>query len=220
MQNIFGKYPEYPSAWDPNLNYEQNLARENREPGALSTYSENCSSEVWEPEPPKEAELQVPVVKGRRFSKSVYPKWYRSIINGEGGPDGPGPETSAHISPRYSRPGINDIVCKTKITSPLIEDCVHAFGRMNEKPDRDANKGKNGSWHWEGVSLVQRLSSCCYLFVISRNTDVILNCSFSAFQKLRSWCELYRRLVKLHGSRGRYSRTCDAYIRSMPGGGR
>ena len=147
MEKRWKKYPKYPARWDPTKSRAENEKKEKSQPGAppnvdvLDDEGANYNEAVNGPE-----------VKNTVYPSSAYPQWYQPLMKASF--DDPTPDVSQPTDSKlnYHGPDIKDVTCETSDKSPLIEDCVHAFGSLKVAPDLGALHGKkDGTW-WAGVS--------------------------------------------------------------------
>lgn len=160
MLNVFGRYPQYPTAWDPTKTPKENLELEKRQPGYTGPW-EKTGLNLSEPD--NDFTERAHIISKSPYPLSKYPLWYQSIIKGTDQGHTLS-HSSNHISRQLSRPNINDIVCDTNDKSPYILDCVNAFERLYKHPANAAQKGKEGACGWEGVSITDFLLSSYTIF--------------------------------------------------------
>ncbi|KAJ5232833.1 hypothetical protein N7468_005789 [Penicillium chermesinum] len=151
MTQMFGRYPPFPLAWDPDKTPQKNQEQDRKQPGYTP--------------PPVELELEKPSnstetanVPTAKYPLSAYPSRYRPVLTARH------PYTSEllrfsepkkrHTPRNVSIPNTNDIVCNTNNTSPLIEHCVNAFAVLYSNPNEPARKGKKGVWSWQAAISV------------------------------------------------------------------
>lgn len=127
MQELFGTYPKYPTAWDVNLNRAQNIQRQSSEPGDFGVQS-------WE------LQDQNDISSDNTASVTSNPVSASSPPNPE--------STLTPLS--YAQPNFDNVVCEATSGSPIIDDCVHAFEGLNDSPQQAALHGKKGGTWWAG----------------------------------------------------------------------
>ena len=133
MEKTFKTYPEYPTAWDRLKTKSENEAIEKDQPGAPPKI------QSWELE---DSGVGNDTVTGPTFPAAAYPPWYQPIVNA--GATNLLPPISAPQDRQVSlpEPNINSVVCETTGGSPLINDCVHAFGSLYQFPDNPTVRAK------------------------------------------------------------------------------
>jgi hypothetical protein len=144
MKKKWGKYPKYPSAWDPSKSSAENMEREKGEPGYPAFAADFDLEDT-------DGVTSDVVVEDSVYAADEYPEWYQPVVTAsfeEPNPSVQEPEDTRELH----APKIADVVCETSDGSSLIEDCVHAFGALKMFPTNEALRGKNGGTYWEGVS--------------------------------------------------------------------
>ena len=143
MQKNLGTYPQYPKVWDNDLTPDQNMANEDKEPGAPE------SLQTWELEDSGQGDA---TATADPADPTYYPDWYQPKLNVSGSTTVPSIATPTPTQQSVSAPDGNTTVCETTSGSPLIDDCVHAFGRFYQLPNGTINMGQGGSTWWASVS--------------------------------------------------------------------
>lgn len=147
MQKTFGRYPNFPLAWDPSKSYGENWEREKKQPG-------------WRQPPLKRRELasnDTEIVKNPPIPTSHYPDWYQSMLKATykdpsdilnfTDPDTYNPYSS------FVQPIFGQVVCDTSDKSASALDCDSVFEMLYTKELNLAQMGKKGSAFWEAVRL-------------------------------------------------------------------
>lgn len=146
MEKNFGQYPIYPTAWDINKGWDQNMRRSQREPG-YRIPRRNITDLIEEPTG------QYEVISAGLYPESDYPSWYRSIMSGKRNIGEPNLLEAFNTPLNFSKPHIHDVICETSRHSGSIADCGNAFDKIYANPQAPAKKGRRGEWNWEGVNF-------------------------------------------------------------------
>ena len=139
--------PQFPSCWNANISPEENQRNEDNEPGAKE------SGDSLEIEDSGLGETMTGAAPG---PASEYPEWYRpkieAIVSGQHNPVTP---PTRSTPPAIAVPKNDSVICETSDGSPLIKDCVHAFGSINNPAftQMGARHRKKGETWWAGVSF-------------------------------------------------------------------
>jgi len=144
MEKTFGTYPPFPRVWDNTKSKTENRAIEDQEPGAPPRQQEWDSVE--------DSGVGDDTATANPAAASAYPTWYQPAIKAAASPTIPSLAIPDSTGVALAGPNIDSVVCQTTADSPVIADCVHAFGTLNSYSGTGALHGKKGGKWWAGVS--------------------------------------------------------------------
>jgi hypothetical protein len=149
MEKKWGKYPQYPSAWDRSKSREENEDNEKKAPGwsdpPKALDSDEDKGRDYDPN------IDGPPVNDPVYPPEAYPDWYKPVLRRL---DSPNPDiTQPESDITFNGPQIDDVVCDTTDFSAAIYDCGRAFGLLKYTPDLEVPPGKKGQSWWASVCL-------------------------------------------------------------------
>jgi len=144
MEKYFGIYPQYPLAWNINLTPDQNQAIEDQQPGSP------VNQPTWDTL--EDSGEGTDTATAAPAAATLYPAWYQPVINAAGSTTLPPIAAPSEAVAVIGGPDIDSIVCQTTDGSPVIADCVHAFGTLDSYSSAGALHGSKGGTWWAGVS--------------------------------------------------------------------
>ena len=144
MQKKFGTYPPYPRAWRADKTPKENFDKEKREPGYASIDTSNLSEDITD---------ESPIVSEDPAPASAYPEWYQPVIEHSEDATEPPLTVPPEEQIPLADPDANFVSCNATIKpQPNFDDCVHAFGALNNFPNNPAHHDKDGEVWYAGVS--------------------------------------------------------------------
>lgn len=153
MQKEFGKYPKYPSMWDPAKTRKENEEAQKNEPGFPPEYKKASTEDFLSDDGTETEESGDKSAREEFYKDTAYPDYYLPVLQRKFGDEVPDVDEPKSEIPVYHGPKNDQIKCDTKDDSPQIVDCFQGFSYLTKFGTLELVKGKKGGADWVGVSI-------------------------------------------------------------------